>query len=118
MPLFTDCQPSAKTQIAAHPKHPAEGRTTVGLYFQENNLSIWESKNGQEIGRKDEKIDGFIDWRDVHILVSNQAVEVRMDDGPAIRYESPRARPISLTDFNLEVLSSTVQFDDVLIVSR
>ena len=98
--------------------HPAEGRTTVGLYFQENNLSIWESKNGQEIGRKDEKIDGFTDWRDVHILVSNQAVEVRMDDGPAIRYESPRARPISLTDFNLEVLISTVQFDDVLIVSR
>ena len=99
--------------------HPTQGRTTVGLYFQESNLSIWENKNGKNIGEKHRNFDrDFTGWHNVHVIVANQVVEVRIDEGLPIRYESPRARPISLTNFNLEVLSSSVQFDDVLVISR
>lgn len=94
-----------------------EGRTTVGLYATSGELSVWEGKDGREIGMKNARAR-YSGWQELRIAVQEQSVRVYSNDDLIIDYKSPRARPISLVGFNLETLSGTMWFDDVLVTTR
>ena len=90
------------------------GRVTIGLYFSRGVFSVWEDKDGRQIGSKDISDPGS-GWRDLRIVVSGQEIELFLDGKSRLSYTSPRSRRISSDGFNLEVLNGEVQFDDVLI---
>jgi hypothetical protein len=90
-----------------------EGRTTVGIYGESGELSVWETKDGREIGRKSARASS-LDWQELRIAVKQQHIRIHLNNDLIIDYKSPRARPISLTGFNLEGLSGTIWFDDIL----
>ena len=92
-------------------------RTTVGLYVDSGELSIWEYQGDQEIGRKTVRTR-YTDWHQLTIAVQEQSIRVHLNTGLVIDYRSPRARPISLIGFNLETLSGTMWFDDVLVTAQ
>jgi hypothetical protein len=94
-----------------------EGRTTVGIYGASGEFSVWETKDGREIGRKNGHARTS-DWQDLRIAVKEQSIHLYVNKDLIIQYNSPRARPISLFGFNLECLSGAILLDDILMITE
>jgi hypothetical protein len=92
------------------------GRTTVGLYATSNEINVWETKGGREIGNKGTSAS-LSGWQELRIAVDPQWVRVYLQDELVIDYRTPRARPVSLVGFNLETLSGSMQFDNLLVTA-
>ena len=56
-------------------------------------------------------------WYELRAVIDGRRAEIHIDGEPALDYTSRRPR-IILTNFNIEVVSGAVQFDDVLVVAH
>ena len=91
-----------------------EGRSTVGLYYQGNILSLWEDKHGQKT--EVNQVQPFASqWYMLRIVAIEQRIQVFLDGRFVLDYISPRSR-VFLKGFNLEPIGGAVRFDNVLII--
>ena len=94
----------------------AEGRTSIGLDVGGKRISFWEEYRGRETVA-DEPRPFASRWYELRAVIDGRRAEIHIDGEPALDYTSRRPR-IILTNFNIEVVSGAVQFDDVLVVAH
>jgi hypothetical protein len=95
---------------------PPKGRYTVSLSMAEKRVGLFEEWHGQPM---EQGINQSFEsrWYRLRITIEGHQVQIFLDDQLIFVHESRSPHPL-LNNLNLETLTGTVRFDDLLVITR